>query len=263
MGSYSWLNSKSRHPAKRNHPRGGALQTPLNKGSLDRPPVALVLLLSAPRSLDASTLAQTVGQTFGVEVASGEVGGPAFVAGASPYFLLRLRGRVFAVHNVACPYFDNSAAVAAEMAEMVLRKAVAQHRAWVSVELLHTDAGIIENPYRMIGLLSAALTGSDCLAVWIPSRQRLYPFDSTIPDKLRSLDTLGICGSRKLCRFSAWPRTIRACSPPSAKRVVVGRSSWRRSNSATPGKSFPPRSRFGRKGGRNICGSRFRPWKTA
>ena len=81
MGSYSWLNSKSRHPAKRNHPRGGALQTPLNKGLLDRPPVALVLLLSAPRSLDASTLAQTVGQTFGVEVASGEVGGPAFVAG--------------------------------------------------------------------------------------------------------------------------------------------------------------------------------------
>ena len=92
MGFYSWLNSKSRHPAKRNHPRGGALQTPLNKGSLDRPPVALVLLLSAPRSLDASTLAQTVGQTFGVEVASGEVGGPAFVAGASPYFLLAFEG---------------------------------------------------------------------------------------------------------------------------------------------------------------------------
>ena len=101
------------------------------------------------------------------------------------------------MHNVACPYFDNSAAVAAEMAEMVLRKAVAQHRAWVSVELLHTDAGIIENPYRMIGLLSAALTGSDCLAVWIPSRQRLYPFDSTIPDKLRSLDTLGALRKQK------------------------------------------------------------------
>jgi uncharacterized protein YegJ (DUF2314 family) len=169
----------------------------LNKAALDRPPISLVLLLPAPRALDASILAQTAGQTFGVEVASSDGGGSAFVAGASPYFLLRLRGRVFAVHNVACPYFDNPAAVAAEFPEIKLRKAVAQHHAWVSVELLHTDIGIIENPYRMIGALSVALAGSDCLAVWIPSRQRLYAFDGSIPDKLRSLDPLGALRKQK------------------------------------------------------------------
>jgi uncharacterized protein YegJ (DUF2314 family) len=222
MGTYRWLNRRDDEPAKRNHPPGGALPAPLNKVAADRLPVAVVLLLQRPRALDASTLARTAGLTFGLEVSTGEVGGPAFVAGVSPYFLLRLRGRVLAVHNVACPYFRNLPAKAAELPERRLRKAVVRHRAWVSVELLHTDTGIIENPYRMLGQLAAALASPDCLAVCIPARQRLYAFDSSMLAKLRSPDPLGAL--RGLRRASV--EGVKANDPRLLAAVREARRRW-------------------------------------
>ena len=61
------------------------------------------------------------------------------VVGESPHFLVQLPDRLLAVHNAVLPYFDNPAAVAADLPELRLREAVANHRAWVSVECLHAD----------------------------------------------------------------------------------------------------------------------------
>ncbi len=184
MGLYRWLNRWTAE-TKANRPPEGAAETPTNRGQTDEPPISLVLLLKQPRVLDAGALARAASEAFGVTVTPGEE-----VAGETPHFLLHLDGRLFAVHNVAESYFDNAAAVAAETPELRLRKAVARHRAWLSVDFLHAALGAERDPYPLLGKLAAALAGDDCLAVCVPARRCVYPYDESVPKKLRGADPL-------------------------------------------------------------------------
>jgi uncharacterized protein YegJ (DUF2314 family) len=196
MGSYSWLNQRFGEHAGTNRPAGGATATPINRAPPEPPPLSLVLLLRRPRRLDAASLAGVVSEAFGVPAAAG-VDGPAAVVGESPHFLLHLAGRVFALHNVARPYFDNAAAVAAELPDLRLRKAVARHRAWLAVDLLYAGAEASGDPEQAVGKLAAALADGDCLAVCVPAQRQIYAYDEGVPAKLRGPDPLGALEARR------------------------------------------------------------------
>jgi uncharacterized protein YegJ (DUF2314 family) len=158
----------------------------MNRTQAEGPTASLVLLLQDRRRLDAPALAKTLGDAFGVPMTTGETG-PASVTGESPHFLIRLQGRVFALHDAGRPYFDNTAAVAAELPELRLRKAVARHSAWLALDLLDGKPG---EAYPALGRVAAALADGDCLAVCVPSRRRVYLYDDSVAAKLRGPNPL-------------------------------------------------------------------------
>lgn len=188
MGSYSWLN-RWLGGFKANRPEAGALRAPFNRPRQEEPPVSLVLLLRQPRDLDAPALARAAAAAFALDVRPGEAGAGPCVVGETPHFLVQLPDRLLAVHNAALPYFDNPAAVAADLPELRLRGAVARHLAWLSVECLHADAAA-GDPYPAVARLAAALIDDGCLALCVPARRRVYVCEETVPGKLRGPDPI-------------------------------------------------------------------------
>jgi len=196
MGSYSWLN---RWPggSKANRPEVGAQRAPMNRLHEEERPAALVLLLRQPRQLDAASLARAAAQAFGVDVPCGATESGLGVIGETPHFLVQLPDRQLVVHNVARPYFDNRAAVAAGLTELRLREAVARHVAWISVECLHAEPAV-GDPYAALARLAAALIDPGCLALCIPALRSVYVCDEGLPDKLRGREPLKALASSGL-----------------------------------------------------------------
>jgi uncharacterized protein YegJ (DUF2314 family) len=188
MGSYSWLNQRL-GGAKGNRPLEGAQRSPLNRLGREKPGVALVLLLRRPRELDAATVAAAAATAFGLDVTADDATAAACVVGETPHFLVQLPDRLLAVHNVGLPYFDNPAAVAANLAERRLREAVAQHHAWLSVECLQADSAL-GDPYVTAARLAGALLDEDCLALCLPAGGRIYACDGAMSAKLRGPEPL-------------------------------------------------------------------------
>jgi uncharacterized protein YegJ (DUF2314 family) len=143
----------------------------------DRAAVALVLLLSEPRFLDANRLLKLAEKAWGGLVLS--------VQGQSPLLTIQAKVGTFVIQNVDSPYFDQPQNVAAEMRELRLRKVVAEHRAWLSVEFVESsqqqDASKI---YQLIGRLIAELCDSDCLAVLAPASGAINVYDEEIREGL-------------------------------------------------------------------------------
>jgi uncharacterized protein YegJ (DUF2314 family) len=219
MGSYSWLN-RWLGGSKANRPEGGAARAPMNRPRLEDPPVSLVLLLRRPLDIDATALARAVAGAFGIEVRAGESDAAPCVVGASPHFLVQLPDRLLAIHNAALPYFDNPAAIAANLPELRLREAVASHRAWVSIESLHADPAA-GDPYLAVARLAAALIDSNCLALCVPARRCVYVSDDGLPGKLRGPDPLSALQS-------GGPAPVVGISPNDPRLLAAVREARRR-----------------------------------
>jgi len=147
----------------------------------DRSPISLVLLLSEPRFLDANLLTKLVEKAWAPARSS--------VEGKSPLLTIHADGGKFIIQNVDSPYFDQPQKVAAEMRELRLRKVVAEHRAWLSVEFVESDQ--LEPSakiYQMIGKLIAELCDSDCLAVLAPATGAINVYDDEIREGLCEKD---------------------------------------------------------------------------
>lgn len=156
------------------------------KAEKEKPLISLVLLLREPRSLDTATLARLAGDAWGTKLATDKGDATDFVVGDSPLFIIQCKGYMFLVNNFPKPYVENPEAVAEEMKELRLRKAMGEHRAWLSVDLLgEADEVNLKEAYRYIGKLVANLMNDDCLAIYAPSTQRLNICDADLKEKLR------------------------------------------------------------------------------
>jgi uncharacterized protein YegJ (DUF2314 family) len=152
-----------------------------NSSRQDRAAISLVLLLSEPRFLDAKLLARLVEKAWRPDAIT--------VDGKSPLLTIHADGRTFIIQNIDTPYFDQPLKVAAEMRELRLRKVVAEHRAWLSVEYVESKQP--ENPkrmYQLIGRLIAELCDSDCLAVLEPATGAINVYDDEIREGLCEKD---------------------------------------------------------------------------
>ncbi|MBI1903522.1 MAG: DUF2314 domain-containing protein [Planctomycetia bacterium] len=181
------------------------------------PLISLVMLLSEPKYMDAAILARLAAQAWGAEVVDAnlladdetpidDVGGgadgpgaPAFVLGESPYFLVRCRSTLYAVHNGDAPYFEEPADYE-HVRELRLRKAIEQHRGWFSIDVLSgdealvcgRDAGLLEDAYRSIGRLVAELADETCLALYCPATGEINLYDPALESHLRGDDPLSV-----------------------------------------------------------------------
>jgi uncharacterized protein YegJ (DUF2314 family) len=151
------------------------------------PKNSLVLLFREPRDLDAELLVQVVNSTFGLELTTGKSDATEFVTGEEPVFFAQFAKRIFQILCVRKPYFDDLDAITSEIIELRLRKAVAEHRAWVSVDLMtdYPDADL-RDPHWYIGNLLAALANGDTTAVVCPAERQMRAWDRNVLNTLRS-----------------------------------------------------------------------------
>jgi len=159
-----------------------------------RPLISFVLLLREPRYLETTILAQILSSAWGGDYSCNdkEKNGE-FVVGESPVFMIKSPQGIFMLNNFAGPYIDQSPeAIAAEIDELRLRKAMEEHKAWLSVDLMHTfDSQVApESTYPQIANLIAELAGPDCLAIYNPQSRKINVWDSSLEQKLRGPNPL-------------------------------------------------------------------------
>ena len=155
--------------------------------------ISLVLLLSEPRNLDATSVANTLSRGWGTQVPESAitVSPPSFVVKSAP-------GR-YAINSVDKPYFADSTKLAAEVKDPALSEAIQKHRAWLSVDWLgNDDKTDLRVVYQHISQVIVQLIGKDTLAVYSPDTDQFHINDATLrehlssPDPLQSLIPAGI-----------------------------------------------------------------------
>ena len=148
-----------------------------NSSGDHRANIALVLLLSEKRFLDADRLEKLAHKAWG-DLANS-------VQGHSPSLTVHTTVGTFLIQNVDSPYFDQPQKVAAEMRELRLRRVVAEHRAWLSVEFVNSTYPQHSSAiYQLIGKLIYQLCDSDCLAVLAPATGAINVYDDEIREGL-------------------------------------------------------------------------------
>lgn len=170
----------------------------------DQPLFSLVLLFREAVYLEPETLADVASRAWNadVQVATEEDGDESLgreqtrslLIGESPLFFCNHWPGLLLIHNVDAPYFDDLDAVSESVREVRARQALEQHRAWVAVDVAQwfgaeDDEGR-RHAYRLIARLLAELADENCLAVVEPVEGRIFPYDPTTEEKLRSDDPL-------------------------------------------------------------------------
>jgi uncharacterized protein YegJ (DUF2314 family) len=170
MGLWSWLVQllRGRRPLEARNP--GDTRGPIN---------ALVLFLREPRELTTRQIARIATKAFDVPFTDDEPDATDnFVAGAMPSFVLKTGDHYFLVNSFPRPYTDNPVEASESIPELRLRKAVRDHEAWISVDLLG-EAGPSELPgiYRSLGRLLVGFLDDDCLAIFATNQGQLVAYD--------------------------------------------------------------------------------------
>ncbi|MEW6304265.1 MAG: DUF2314 domain-containing protein [Verrucomicrobiota bacterium] len=154
------------------------------------PMISLVLFLKEPRYLECAVLAnilESAWQTKFITSEGEKEGTQNYVVGESPMFIVGTREAMFLIHNHPRQYFDDTETVVEELREARMRKAVAEHQAWLSVDLLRPldESRAPESFYPQIARLVAELAGPDCLGLFQPHTSRFNPWDESLAEKLR------------------------------------------------------------------------------
>jgi uncharacterized protein YegJ (DUF2314 family) len=160
-----------------------------------RPLISLVLLLRKHRYLEAKILAQIVSSAWGEDYSSGddaEEKSGRFVVGESPLFIINSPQALFMLNNLDRPYFDDLQAVLHDLKELRLRKALEDHKAWMSVDLISVfdTKASPESVYPRIAKLIAELAGSDSTAIYQPQTNNINVWDASLEEKLRGPNAL-------------------------------------------------------------------------
>ena len=112
-------------------------------------------------------------------------------------FMLNADQGSFMVNSIQNAYMSRPEELARRMPDLRLRRAILDHRAWISVDFMGKaeDKKAKADAYRTIGKLMTALGGENCLAIYCPELQRCNEFDKSLPEKLRSDDPLALFGT--------------------------------------------------------------------
>lgn len=164
---------------------------------MDRP--SLVLLLSGPRKLDEASLRQIAGQALGRHFST-EKDAADFVVGTDEmgqiqagFFMLKLGGQIYVVHNDPRPYLDDVDELVAEVADPRFARIVGAHKAWLAMDLMiGQDTIERRQAYQTIGKVIAALAGSDTLALLRPETMGVIPYRPDLAEVLRGSDPLSV-----------------------------------------------------------------------
>jgi uncharacterized protein YegJ (DUF2314 family) len=168
------------------YPSGGHVSANENE-----PLISLVLLMRTPRYLDTAILIRVAERAWGVVLDSDEPDAMEFVVGEMPTFVVQWSGYAFLVHSFPNPYFPDEDLSALSIADPDLRRIIAEHGAWVAVDLVGDAEGrTVRQAYQHIGQFIAELIDDDCLAIFAPGFDWLGAIEAGVQEKLRSSDPL-------------------------------------------------------------------------
>lgn len=96
--------------------------------------ISLVVLFHEPRELDEHTIGNLVSKALGVEHSHEESKEGSFVVAKPPYYLVKLKSGSYVINNISKPYVQEDDKMLDDIKEPELRKALAAHHAWVSID---------------------------------------------------------------------------------------------------------------------------------
>jgi len=169
----------------------------------DKPLISLVLLLSAPRALEAEVVRAKIGRALEIVFPDGP-DATSFVlpmpdelprqAFGSPgkSFMVKVPQGIFQLNSITSPYVELSKQ-AKNRADMRLQHVLQDQRAWLSFDLLQSFDRVTEaDTYRCIGKVLAAFLADDCLGVYCPDLKRCREIGEDIAERLAGRDPLSI-----------------------------------------------------------------------
>ena len=162
---------------------------------------SLVYLLSEPREADETSIRRCVSSALGIDFDIDAHSPDHFVIELNTprttneaddgisHFMVKIPQGLFAVLVSNRPYISNPSQFAKQsIRDKRLRKAVEQHLAWISVDVMDDTSGpeAASAAYQVIGQILATLAGPDCLAIYCPEIQRCNEFDFSLIETLSS-----------------------------------------------------------------------------
>lgn len=155
----------------------------------DKPMTSIVLLRRTPKPLDDRILLEHLRDAWDDKRKLREE--ELFVAGDGPIHIVKSPQGMWMVHNHARPYFDGENP-AERMPELRLRKALEDHAAWLSVDLMHGFLGDLPPDvyYPYIFRLIRELADDDTLAILRPETGEINVWNDEVAKRLGSIEPL-------------------------------------------------------------------------
>lgn len=191
-----------------------------------RPLISIVLLLKSPRYLEDIVLTKIVENAWGGDYSNDdEEARDGFVVGHDLLYLIKHPQGMFALHNIAAPYFDENDEVADSLPELRLRQALLHHQAWLAVDLLSpADENMPrEEFYPLIIRLIYELEEDDVLAVFRPETGQINLWSDDVIEALLMPE-----GHNRFNRVEPYVPVIRIADddPAMLAAVTEARTRW-------------------------------------
>lgn len=216
----------------------------------DKPMISLVLLQRKQKYLEDVILTKLVEASWGGDYSSeSDAGdgeneveetspGDGFVVGESPLFVIKAPTGMYLVHNMNTDYWENKTEVIEAIGELRLRKAVEDHNAWVSVDLLSPgdERPDMREAYLTVAQLLVALADEDTLAVVRPESMDINVWSDEVADRLLTPGAY-----QQLSQQDSVPVIPIADDDPSMQAAVAtARQRWPEFVAAFEQSGFPP-----------------------
>ena len=165
--------------------------------------ISVVALLKRPQRLEPIYIATAAKKAWNADLSFGEnddEGPDGFVVGddSMPTLFVKFRERMLIVNNFPQPYTEDPQEVSQAIPDLRLRKLYANHTAWLSCDAMGVDSfddvDEAREWYKILGRLLAELVDDNCLAIFIPQTDQLFPNMAKTLDLLRADDPLEALG---------------------------------------------------------------------
>lgn len=148
--------------------------------------VSIVLLLRNPKPITDVELAELAESAWGGDFTSGDDDADGFVVGEGKLLMIKSPLGMFTFNNFDRPYWQDVDSLAEEVKELRLRKALASHEAWLSIDLTALGNNDVESSiaYQHIAKLIVKLADEDTLAVYRPGMKRFNVWSDEVAEKM-------------------------------------------------------------------------------
>ncbi len=165
--------------------------------------ISLVALLREPRIFEAKSLVRMIEEEWKVDLGDGKKqGADGFFVAHDLQFPIRCHKQMFVVNQYPTPYFPNPQAFAEQIQELRLRKLVAEHKAWVSVDAVAVDGSTPAKEsatlYPRMAPIFANMLDEMALVVYLPDRNRAYVYNERTDRALRAADPIAELSNTQL-----------------------------------------------------------------
>lgn len=164
--------------------------------------LSVVALLKNPQRLEPIYIASAAKKAWNATLSYSEddEAPDGFVVGddSMPTLIVNFRERMMIVNNFPQPYMENIEEASQAIPDLRLRTLVSNHTAWLSCDALgvesFNDVNEVREWYKILGRLLAELVDDNCLAIYVPQTEQLFPnMDETL-ELLKADDPLKALG---------------------------------------------------------------------